>query len=185
MCIRDRVWHGAKLGDVIPTVTANEGYRFTGNWTEGTNTYTADQLKEVAISSDVTFTAEVKKLYSLTYDLNGGSGADAPATTWHIQGEKVSPDYTGTGDLKKGEKTIFVGWSKTKIEKSLPEDAAQEDIAKIISADQHEMPARNVTLYAVYAVDGNGNGNPDYNDDAVHVRYHGNNNCLLYTSRCV
>lgn len=171
-----KVWHGAKLGDVIPTVTANEGYRFTGNWTEGTNTYTADQLKEVAISSDVTFTAEVKKLYSLTYDLNGGSGADAPATTWHIQGEKVSPDYTGTGDLKKGEKTIFVGWSKTKIEKSLPEDAAQEDIAKIISADQHEMPARNVTLYAVYAVDGNGNGNPDYNDDAVHVRYHGNNN---------
>ena len=171
-----KVWHGDKLGDVIPTVTADKGYRFTGNWTVGDKTYTADQLKEVAISSDVTFTAEVKQLYSLTYDLNGGSGADAPATTWHIQGEKVSPDYTGTGDLKKGEKTIFVGWSKTKIEKSLPEDAAQEDIAKIISADQHEMPARNVTLYAVYAVDGNGNGNPDYNDDAVHVRYHGNNN---------
>ena len=37
------------------------------------------------------------------------------------------------------------------------------------------MPAQDVTLYAVYAVDGNGNGNPDYNDDAVHVRYHGNN----------
>ena len=171
-----KVWHGAKLGDVIPTVTANEGYRFTGNWTEGTNTYTADQLKEVAISSDVTFTAEVKKLYSLTYDLNGGSGADAPATTWHIQGEKVSPDYTDTGNLKKGEKTIFVGWSKTKIEKALPEDAAQEDIGKIISHDEHIMPAQDVTLYAVYAVDGNGNGNPDYNDDAVHVRYHGNNN---------
>lgn len=169
------VWHGAKLGDVIPTVTANEGYRFTGNWTDGTNTYTADQLKEVAISSDVTFTAEVKKLYSLTYDLNGGSGAAAPATTWHIQGEKVSPDYTGTGNLKKGEKTIFVGWSKTKIEKALPEDAAQADIDKIISHDEHIMPAQDVTLYAVYAVDGNGNGNPDYNDDAVHVRYHGNN----------
>ena len=38
------------------------------------------------------------------------------------------------------------------------------------------MPAHDVTLYAVYAVDGNGNGKPDYNDDAVHVRYHGNNN---------
>ena len=169
-----KVWHSEKLV-AVPTVRANEGYRFTGNWTEGTNTYTADQLKEVAISSDVTFTAEVKKLYSLTYDLNGGSGAAAPATTWHIQGEKVSPDYTGTGDLKKGEKTIFVGWSKTKIEKALPEDAAQDDIDKIISTDEHEMPARNVTLYAVYAVDANGNDNPDYNDDAVHVRYHGNN----------
>lgn len=170
------VWHTGNLGDVIPTITANEGYRFTGNWTDGTNTYTADQLKEVAISSDVTFTAEVKKLYSLTYDLNGGSGAAAPATSTHIEGEKVSPDYTGTGNLKKGEKTIFVGWSKEQIQNPLLEDATEEDIGKIISHDEHIMPAQDVTLYAVYAVDGNGNGNPDYNDDAVHVRYHGNNN---------
>lgn len=171
-----KVWHGDKLGDVIPTVTANKGYRFTGNWTVGANTYTADQLREVAISSDVTVKAEVKKLYSLTYDLNGGSGAAAPATTWHIQGEKVSPDYTDTEDLKNGEDTIFVGWSEKQITKPLPEDAAKEDIDKIIFTDEHTMPAQDVTLYAVYAVDGNGNGNPDYNDDAVHVRYHGNNN---------
>ena len=170
-----KVWHGDKLGDVIPTVTADKGYRFTGNWTVGAKTYTADQLKKEAISSDVTFTAEVKKLYSLTYDLNGGSGATAPATSTHIEGEKVSPDYTGTGNLKKGEKTIFAGWSKTQIEDPLPEDAAQADIDKIISHDEHIMPAQDVTLYAVYAVDANGNGKPDYNDDAVHVRYHGNN----------
>ena len=169
-----KVWHSEKLV-AVPTVTANEGYRFTGNWTEGTNTYTADQLKKVAISSDVTFTAEVKKLYSLTYDLNGGSGANAPEASTHIEGEKVSPDYTGTGNLKKGEKTIFVGWSKEQITNPLPEDAAQAVIDKIISHDEHIMPAHDVTLYAVYAVDGNGNGNPDYNDDAVHVRYHGNN----------
>lgn len=171
-----KVWHGDKLGDVIPTVTANKGYRFTGNWTVGANTYTADQLREVAISSDVTVKAEVKQLYSLTYHLNGGSGAAAPATTWHIQGEKVSPDYTDTEDLKNGEDTIFVGWSEKQITKPLPEDAAKEDIDKIIFTDEHTMPARNVILYAVYAVDANGNGNPDYNDEAVHVRYHGNNN---------
>lgn len=169
------VWHGDKLKDATPTVTANNGYRFTGNWTDGINTYTADQLKEVAISSDVTFTAEVKQLYSVSYNLNGGSGAAAPATTHHIEGEKVRPDYTGTGKLTKGEKTIFAGWSETKIETALPEDAEKEDIDKIISADEHTMPARNVTLYAVYAVDANGNSKPDYNDDAVHVRYHGNN----------
>lgn len=171
-----KVWHGDKLGDVIPTVTADKGYRSTGNWTDGTNTYTTDQLKEVAISSDMTFTAEVKQLYSLTYDLNGGSGADAPETSTHIEGEKVRPDYTGTENLKNGEDTIFVGWSEKQITKPLPEDAAKEDIDKIISHDEYIMPARNVTLYAVYAVDGNGNNNPDYNDDAVHVRYHGNNN---------
>ena len=171
-----KVWHGDKLGDVIPTVTANKGYRFTGNWTVGDNTYTADQLKEVAISNDVTVKAEVPKLYSLTYDLNGGSGAAAPATTWHIQGEKVRPDYSDTQNLKKGDKTIFVGWSEEQIQNPLPEDAEKENIDKIISHDEYIMPAQDVTFYAVYAVDGNGNGNPDYNDNAVHVRYHGNNN---------
>lgn len=171
-----KVWHNDPLGQSnIPTVTADSGYRFTGNWTYGANTYTAEQLKDAKITSDVTFTAEVKQLYTLTYDLNGGSGAKAPQTTQHIEGEKVRPDYTGTEKLKKGDKTIFVGWSETRITDPLPEDAAQEDIKKIITADEHTMPAKNVTLYAVYAVDGNDNGNPDYNDDAVHVRYHGNN----------
>ena len=169
------VWHDDKLGDVVPTVTADKGYRFTGNWMDGTNTYTAAQLKEVAISNDRTFTAEVKKLYSVKYDGNGNTEGAVPPITYHIEGEKVNPNYTGTEDLKKGDKTIFVGWSETRIENPLPEDAAQADINKIISGDEHIMPARDVTLYAVYAVDGNGNGNPDYNDDSVHVRYPGNN----------
>ena len=169
-----KVWHGDKL-ITVPTVTVDNDYRFTGNWMDGTNTYTAAQLKVVAISSDRTFTAEVKKLYSVSYDLNGGNGADAPETSTHIEGEKVRPDYTGTGNLKKGEDTIFVGWSEEQIPDPLQEDAAQADINKIISADEHTMPARNVTLYAVYAVDANKNNKPDYNDASVHVRYHGNN----------
>lgn len=169
-----KVWHGDQLG-TVPTVTVGNGYRFTGTWTEGAKTYTAEQLKNETISSDRTFTAEVKQLYSLTYDLNGGSGADAPKASTHIAGEKVSPDYSNTTKLKKGENTIFVGWSEAQITEVLQADAAKEDIDKIISHDEHIMPAQDVTLYAVYAVDGNGNGNPDYNDDAVHVRYHGNN----------
>lgn len=171
-----KVWHGDKLGDVIPKVTADKGYRFTGTWMVGDKAYTAEQLKELAISSDVTVKAEVKKLYSLSYDLNGGSGANAPEASTHIEGEKFRPNYTGTGNLKNGEDTIFVGWSEEQITNPLPEDAAEDDIDKIISADEQTMPAHDVTLYAVYAVDGNGNGKPDYNDDAVHVRYHGNNN---------
>ena len=123
---KTKVWHGDKLGDVIPTVTAYKGYRFTGNWTVGANTYTADQLKEVAISSDVTVKAEVKQLYTLTYDLNGGSGAAAPATSTHIEGEKVTPNYIGTGNLKKNENAIFVGWSEEQITDVLQADAVQE-----------------------------------------------------------
>lgn len=171
-----KVWHNDALKEGIPTVTASSGWRFTGNWTDEATTYTTDQLEEQVINSDgKTFAAEVKKLYSVTYDLNGGTGADAPETTQYVEGEKVSPDYTGTSRLNKGEKTIFVGWSLEKIADVLQEDATQETIGKIISTDQHDMPDHDVRLYAVYAMDANGNSNPDYNDDAVHVRYHGNN----------
>lgn len=121
------MWHNDALKEGIPTVTASSGWRFTGNWTDEATTYTTDQLKEQVINADdKTFAAEVKKLYSVTYDLNGGTGAGAPETTQHVEGEKVSPNYTGTSSLNKGEKTIFVGWSLEKIADVLQEDATQE-----------------------------------------------------------
>ena len=173
-----KVWHGDELGNVVPEVTADSGWKFTGNWTVGDESFTTEALKTKTIDADTTFTAEVKQLYSVSYNPNGGTGA-VPETTWHIEGEKVKPDYTGTRSLTNGEKTIFVGWSETPITKVLSENAATEDaeaIANIISSDEHTMPDRDVTLYAVYAVDANDNDYPDYNDEAVHVRYHGNNN---------
>lgn len=142
-----KVWHNDALKEGIPTVTASSGWRFTGNWTDEATTYTTDQLKEQVINADdKTFAAEVKKLYSVTYDLNGGTGAGAPETTQHVEGEKVSPNYTGTSSLNKGEKTIFVGWSLEKIADVLQEDATQETIGKIISTDQHDMPDHDVHL---------------------------------------
>ena len=167
-----KVWHEDELG-TVPTVTANAGWRFTGNWTDAEgNTYSTEDLKTLSISEDTVFTAEVKKLYLLTYDLNGGSGTQ-PKATQHIEGESVTPFYPS--DLKKGE-AIFAGWSLTEITDVLQEDAAQDLIDKIITDDEHTMPDHDVTLYAVYAKDGNGNKNPDFNDDSVQVRYHGNNN---------
>ncbi|WP_323088419.1 InlB B-repeat-containing protein [Allobaculum sp. JKK-2023] len=173
---QSKIWHNEVFTE-IPIVIADEGYRFTGNWTDESNKiYTSDQLKEVKVSNDMNFTAEVKKLYFLTYDLNGGTGASAPQSTLHIEGEMVKPEYTNTHQLKKGDKTIFVGWSTEQILGPLTEDATQDDIGKIITSDEHRMPAYDVTLYAVYAVDNNDNGKPDYRDGAVHIRYHGNNN---------
>ena len=166
-----RVWHEDELG-TVPTVTANAGWRFTGNWTDAEgNRYSTEELETLSISEDTVFTAEVKKLYSLTYELNGGSGTQ-PQATQHIEGESVPLVYP---DLKKGE-AIFAGWSLTRITDVLQEDAAPDLIDAIITADELTMLGHDVTLYAVYAKDGNGNKNPDFNDDSVQVRYHGNNN---------
>lgn len=175
------VWHDDKLGDVVPTVTADEGYRFIG-WRVGDKTYANTEaglnaLKALIIKEDTTITAVVEKLYSVTYNGNGNTAGTVPQATTHIAGEQVTPDYTGTEQLKKGEKTIFVGWSLyTPIVDALKADAKPDEINKIITTDEHTMPDHNVTLYAVYAVDDNNNDKPDYNDDSVHVRYHGNNN---------
>lgn len=175
------VWHDDKLGDVVPTVTADEGYRFIG-WRIGDKTYANTEaglnaLKALIIKEDTTITAVVEKLYSVTYNGNGNTAGTVPQATTHIAGEQVTPDYTGTEQLKKGEKTIFVGWSLyTPIVDALKADAKPDEINKIITTDEHTMPDHNVTLYAVYAVDDNNNDKPDYNDDSVHVRYHGNNN---------
>ncbi len=173
--ISRNVWHQDTLGaNNIPTVTANNGYRFTGKWTTADGkTYTTDQLKMLEINEDTTITAEVKQLYTLTYDGNGSTKGEVPGESQHIAQQTVT--LANFADLSWGNQTVCVGWSRDRIEKTLPADASQDLIDKIITGDMFEMPADNVTLYAVYAVDANNNGNPDYRDDAVHVRYHGNN----------
>ena len=173
--ISRNVWHQDTLGaNNIPTVTANNGYRFTGKWTTADGkTYTTDQLKMLEINEDTTITAEIKQLYTLTYDGNDSTKGEVPGESQHIAQQTVT--LANFADLSRGNQTVCVGWSRDRIEKTLPADASQDLIDKIITGDMFEMPADNVTLYAVYAVDANNNGNPDYRDDAVHVRYHGNN----------
>ena len=171
-----KVWHNDEL-TTVPLVAVKEGYRFTGWKIEGEDKlYSTEDLKNRSVTEDIKITAEVKKLHTLVYNGNGNTQGNPPLPTQHIEDEKVKPDYTGTQELKKGENTIFVGWSTTQIKDVLSENATLEDINSIISNDEHLMPDHNVTLYAVYAYDNNKNGEPDYNDDAVHVRYHGNNN---------
>ncbi|WP_300747522.1 InlB B-repeat-containing protein [uncultured Dubosiella sp.] len=173
-----KVWKDETLGkDNIPVVAADSGWKYTGNWIDSDDrSITTDNLASTPIQSDKIYKAEIKKLYRLTYDGNGNKEGDVPQTTYHIEGENVKPNYTDTDKLKKDEKTIFAGWSTERITDILDEDASNDQIGKIITTDTHTMPARDVTLYAVYAYDNNGNGNPDYNDHSVHVRYHGNNN---------
>lgn len=171
-----KVWHGEEL-NAVPLVSVKEGYRLTGWKVKGQDRVFSDaEIKEIPVSNDMTVTAVVEKLYTLTYDGNGNIAGKVPSSSQHIHKEQVIPNYNGTGDLNKGVKTIFVGWSTTQIPEVLSEDASKETIEQIISNDAHEMPAHDVKLFAVYAYDKNGNGNPDYRDDAVHVRYHGNNN---------
>ena len=164
-----KVWHKNTVG-TIPTVKEADGWRFDGQWSDAENkVYSTEELKELSIVKDRVFTAQINKLYTVRYDGNGGTG-DVPGSSAHIANESVS--IAAKPDNLKREGAIFAGWSKEKISSPLSADASQEVINKIIIDDELLMPEKDLTLYAVWAIDGNGNGNPDYNDDAVHVRYH-------------
>lgn len=164
-----KVWHKNTV-ETIPTVKEADGWRFDGQWSDADNkVYSTEELKELPIMKDRMFTALINKLYTVRYDSNGGTG-DVPGSSAHIANESV-PIAAKPDNLKR-EGAIFAGWSKEKISSPLSADASQEVINKIIIDDVLSMPEKDLTLYAVWAIDGNGNGNPDYNDDAVRVRYH-------------
>ena len=115
--------------------------------------------------------ADVLKDYTLTYDLNGGSGI-IPAKNSYKAGARVH--IVHPEDLAKG-KAVFAGWSTEPIEQILKVDPDIAMLRKILATDEYTMPAANVTLYAVWAEDLDGNTLPDYAENAVHIQYHSNN----------
>ncbi|HAM30092.1 MAG TPA: hypothetical protein DCP49_01550, partial [Erysipelotrichaceae bacterium] len=115
--------------------------------------------------------ADVLKDYTLTYDLNGGSGI-VPAKNSYKAGARVH--IVHPEDLAKG-KAVFAGWSTEPIEQILKVDPDIAMLRKILATDEYTMPAANVTLYAVWAEDLDGNTLPDYAENAVHIQYHSNN----------
>ena len=115
--------------------SANTGYIFTG-WTSSNTNLVANQTNASATftmpAGNITMTPSTGYTsYTVTYDAttNGGSTAKQTAST----------KYKSLVDLtKKAEKSgyEFVGWNTNK------------DATSALSS--YEMPAKNVTLYAIY-----------------------------------
>lgn len=115
--------------------------------------------------------ADIDTSYIVSYDPNGGTGTIPQPSSHRAQESFTLHNHT---NLVR-QNCLFVGWSTKKINKVLDEDASPDDINSIIAADDYTMPSHDVTFYAVWAIDSNHNGKPDYADQAVHVRYHANN----------
>lgn len=110
--------------------------------------------------------------YTLTYDGNGNTDGDVPVDEReYVQGERA---VLKNGNTLVKEGCVFVGWSENQYVQIFSEEQGEDAESIIIQEDTYEMPSMDVTLYAVWATDANGNGNPDYNDDAYHVEYYSN-----------
>lgn len=106
----------------------------------------------------------------LIYDANGGTGA--PPARECKAGAQV--DLAGAGSAAPQRSgAVFLGWTETP-EMSLltaPPDADSYHQAGASYTVPSENTAKHITLYALWAVDENGNSRPDYEEDTYTVTY--------------
>ena len=175
------------LSDQVPTHTDVGGTKvvFIG-WSEtqlnkiysGTDDWAA---LEADLTNNVTFTDSSINVYAvwgydsdgggipdimegaqfrLTYHINGGDVAAPTDSTMYKSGDEATlvteDDYTLThGDTADGKAVVFIGWSLTKYDVLTANDAAPVTLTKVAFSND------DITVYAVWGVDTNGDGTGD------------------------
>ena len=114
------------------------------------------------------------KAISIIYDANGGDGT-VPDTLTNVLPGGTYPLETAPGLTKDGN--LFAGWSETQYSDAIKghTDPGDIDMIKSLVASPFEVPegtTEDIKLYAVYAVDADGTGKPDYCERALHVEYY-------------
>ena len=99
-------------------------------------------------------------LYRLTYDGNGNTSGVPPADgSRYREGEAVAlqqpaPDF-------QREKAVFLGWSEMKSDLLLTSREAADDVQIV---EEVEFLGSDVTVFAVWGADADGDGVPDYEE---------------------
>ena len=138
-----------KLGNTIPTgMKPDTGYASEGSWDEFINATTP------AVNGAIYTYTFADRVYTLTYDANGGDSDSVPTdTTAYKSGNtatldtKTVPTHDKAGDTS----VIFIGWSETKSETIF---SAGEDYGDTV--ETVTFTNENITVYAVWGYDTNG-----------------------------
>ena len=114
----------------------------------------------------VTFTpvfTDIANEYKITYDANGADIGTVPAPETYEEGAAVTL-AGNTGNLHKNG-AVWVGWSQAKA--PVLEANEKERAEDFLNYIPKVMPGNDVKVYAVWAVDGDGNRTPDYDEEEV------------------
>lgn len=107
--------------------------------------------------------------YTLTYEANGGD-ANVPAVAKYLSGEKVTLDVNKpTHADADGKKVVFAGWTAEPVSGILSKgDTAPEYLTEVTFA------AADITVYAAWGYDENGDGQADVNEKTYTLTYDAN-----------
>ena len=131
-----------------------------------------DHYRISIISSDGDLVAD--NMYPIIYyDLNGGNEGSAPAFQIARNGTNTLSTVKPTHDPDDGSDVLFIGWCMTKVGTII--DAGGAVPARVTSIVVKDV---NVTVYALWGYDRNGNGIPD----AVEGPPTGPSNLIIATS---
>ncbi|KMZ54503.1 InlB B-repeat-containing protein [Dorea sp. D27] len=109
------------------------------------NTGSADITASAGNVASDPYEITVTQPYTLTFNRNGGTGSAAPEAIQTTEGSYITlPDYKGTNGTK-----LFVGWSTDSKATGEGPDHYKSPVYE--AGSNYMMPAKNVTLYAVWA----------------------------------
>ena len=112
-------------------------------------------------------TADVFDTYTLTYDLNGGKGIVPKPQNNIAKASNIT--ISSKNDYTRNPKEVFVGWSLQK-----HKDPLKKSAEVLAPNSLYVMPVKDITLYAVWAQDNNGNGIADFYEKSLTIHYEGN-----------
>jgi hypothetical protein len=129
----------------------------------------------IRITSDLTFHA----VWAEDKNNNGVADYDEVDITWHpgvqVRAGRPKVETVSKGDLLLTSKGfavngyVLIGWSPRR-NRVVMSQAAENSLSPLYKVGGHFTASVNTTLYAVWALDKNGNGIPDYQEEAKPVR---------------
>ena len=105
------------------------------------------------------------EVLSMYYDANGGSGSVIDEMTYHVKDQVLVKDNAFTHPK---ENVIFIGWSKQPLT-VIPTDSKAPQ--EMLQPKDSFTIMETTTLYAVWAMDENGNHIPDYQEERFTVTF--------------
>ena len=105
------------------------------------------------------------EVLSMYYDANGGSGSVIDEMTYHVKDQVLVKDNAFTHPK---ENVIFIGWSKQPLTVILADGKAPQEM---LQPKDSFIIMETTTLYAVWAMDENGNHIPDYQEERFTVTF--------------